>query len=172
VAPATTSSDDSDPPWALIIAILAVIAVGLIVALIVMKRNANRSKHDWQGAAASALRDADLTRDMLAGEARPDETEDPTRFNAVRDKVDTVATRFDQLATSAPNDEARRNAGAVAESLRGHFFALEAERLLQDAPTTPTAEQLATADATRRGRASDLDGAIAALRAFVTPTKR
>jgi hypothetical protein len=170
VAPAPVPEDESSPPWGAIIAILGVIAVGLIVALVLMKRGANRTKHDWQGSAASALRDAELTRDMLEGEARPDQSEDPARFTAVRDKVNTVANRFDQLATGAPDDDARRSAAGIAESLRGYFFALEAERLLHDAPTPPTADQLATADATRRGRAADLNTAIAQLRSAVTPT--
>jgi hypothetical protein len=164
------ANDDSNTPWGLILAILGVIAVALIVALVLMKRGANRTKHDWQGSAASALRDAELTRDMLEGEARPDQAEDPARFAAVRDKVNTVANRFDRLAANAPDDGARRSSAGIAESLRGYFFALEAERLLHDAPTPPSADQLATADATRRGRAADLDAAIAQLRSAVTPT--
>lgn len=169
VVPAPVPDDESSTPWGVIIAILGVIAVGLIVALVLMKRGSNRTKHDWHGVAASALRDAELTRDMLEGEARPDQSEDPARFSAVRDKVNTVANRFDQLAPDAPDDGTRRSAAGIAESLRGYFFALEAERLLHDAPTPPTADQLATADATRRGRAADLDAAIAQLRSAVTP---
>jgi hypothetical protein len=163
------SSGGSSTPWGWIIGILAVVAVGLIIALILMRRSSQQSKHEWQAAAASALPDAELTRDMLEGEARPGEPEDPARHNEVREKVDRVSTRFDQLATDAPNDDARRYAASVASSLRGYLFALEAEQLLRNAPTTPTADQLAAADATHRTRATDLDAALGALRAYVDP---
>jgi len=166
--PASTSSDSSTP-WGWIIAILAVIAVVLIVVLALLRRSSNRTKAEWKNAAASALRDADLTRDMLADEARPGEAEDARRVTAVRDAVERVASQFDQLATSAPNDEARRNSIAVATSLRGYFFALESEQMLHDAPTTPTADQLATADAAKRARAAELGAAVAAIRAYVAP---
>jgi len=166
--PASTSSDSSTP-WGWIIAILAAIAVVLIVVLALLRRSSNRTKAEWKNAAASALRDADLTRDMLADEARPGEAEDARRVTAVRDAVERVASQFDQLATSAPNDEARRNSIAVATSLRGYFFALESEQMLHAAPTTPTADQLATADAAKRARAAELGAAVAAIRAYVAP---
>ena len=137
--------------------------------MIVLRRNAQRAKQAWQAETLSALRDAELTRDMLEGEARPDQPEDATRQATVHDNVERVATNFEGLANRAPNDEARGNATAVASSLRGYLFALEAERLLRNAPTTPTAEQLATADATRRQRATDLDAALGKTRAYVDP---
>ena len=169
VPPASTSSDDSSAPWGWIIAILVVLAVGLIVVLAFLRRSSNRAKSEWKNAAASALRDADLTRDMLADEARPGEAEDARRLTAVRDAVERVASQFDQLATSSPNDEMRRSSTAVATSLRGYFFALESEQMLHHAPTTPTADQLATADATKRARAAELGAAVAAIRAYVAP---
>jgi hypothetical protein len=145
------------------------ILAALITMWVVIRQNANRDKGEWTDAAASALRDADLTRDMLAGEARPGDTEDATRLNAVRDTVERVATDFERLAVTAPDEDARRNSIALATSLRGYFFALQAEQLLHDAPTAPTGEQLAAADATRRTRVADLDSSIAAIRAYVTP---
>jgi hypothetical protein len=169
VAPPASTSSGSSTPWGWIIAILAVVAVALIVVLVLMRRSSNRTKAEWKNAAASALRDADLTRDMLADEARPGEAEDPRRVAAVRDAVERVASQFDRLATTAPNDETRQNSIALAASLRGYFFAMESEQMLHDAPTTPTADQLATADATKRARAAELGAAVAAIRAYVAP---
>ena len=145
------------------------IAGALIVVLVFVRRSANRAKSEWKNAAASALRDADLTRDMLADEAPPGVAEDATRLRAVRESVERVATNFDQLAANAPNDEMRRRSIGVATSLRGYFFALEAEQMLHNAPTAPTADQLGTADATKRARAVELDAAVAAIRAHVVP---
>jgi hypothetical protein len=134
------------------------------VFLVVRARAAGAAKRDWNVAAASALRDADLTRDMLAGEPRPDEAEDAARHHAVTDNVERVSARFEQLAGQAPDEEAHNSAAAVASSLRGYLFALEAERLLRGAPTPPTADQLGSADATRRARADELERALAAMR--------
>ena len=80
-----------------------------------------------------------------------------------------MSTRFDQLAADAPGDTERRDATSVATALRGYLFALEAERLLRDAPTPPTADQLAAADTTRRARTTDLDTGIAAMRTHLGP---
>ena len=79
--PVTTSDDDTSVPWGWIIAILAALAVVLVVVLVFMRRSSNRAKSEWKNAAASALRDADLTRDMLADEARPGEAEDARRLH-------------------------------------------------------------------------------------------
>jgi hypothetical protein len=170
-APATTdTTSDSSPPWGLIVAILALLVIALIVFLVVRARASGAAKRDWNAAAASAVRDADLTRDMLVGEARPGEPEDAARHHAVADNVERVSARFDQLAGQAPDDEAHRAAAAVASSLRGYLFALEAENLLRAAPTPPTADQLASADATRRARADELDRALAVMRQRTSPT--
>jgi hypothetical protein len=172
VAPASTSSGDSSTPWGWIIFILALVAIALIAGLVVLARNRNRAKKEWKDAAASSLRDADLVRDMLAGEARPGETEEATRVAAVRDNVERVSAKFDQLASTAPNDEMRDNSTSVASSLRGYFFALEAEQLLHGAPTSPTADQLAAADATKRARNADLQTAVERIRAYVSPARK
>jgi hypothetical protein len=167
VPAASTSGGSSSAPWGWIIAILAVIAVALIVALVFQRRSSNSAKSEWKNSAESALRDADLTRDMLADEARPGDAEDATRVTTVRDTVERVARQFDQLAASAPNDDMRRHSIDVATSLRGYFFALEAEQMLHNAPTTPTADQLGTADATKRARAAELGAATTAIRVYV-----
>ena len=58
-----------------------------------------------------------------------------------------------------PTARDRDSAAAVAASLRGLQFALEAETLLREG--SPTAEQLAQADLTHRTRAQELDQTIA-----------
>ncbi len=148
------------------------IAVALIIVLVFLKRSANQRKKEWNASATSALRDADLTRDMLAGEAEPGQPEDAARLTAVRSSVDRVATTFEQLAADAPSDGLRQRATSLASSLRGYLFALEAEQLLRRAPTPPSGEQLASADATKRARAADLDAAISGIRAEVVPEPR
>jgi hypothetical protein len=148
------------------------VAIALIAGLVILARKRNRAKKEWKDAAASSLRDADLVRDMLAGEARPGETEDTTRVGAVRDNVERVATRFDELASSAPNDDMRAGSTSVANSLRGYFFALQAEQLLHGAPTSPTADQLAAADATKRARNAELQAAIEKIRAYAAPAPK
>jgi hypothetical protein len=165
-APAsTTSTSSSSTPWGWIIGIaLGVLALALIIMLIVRRRGAAATQHDWQSAAHSSLRDAELTRDMLQGEAKPDQAEDAGRHAAVQSNVERVASRFEQLAAHAPNDASHRAAASVASSLRGYLFALEAERLLRGAPTPPSADQLLAADEARRARASELDDALTALR--------
>jgi hypothetical protein len=172
VAPATTSSSSSSTPWGWIVFALALVAFALIAVIVVLARNRGRAKKEWKDAAASSLRDADLVRDMLAGEARPGETEEATRVAAVRDNVERVSATFDQLAAGAPNDEMRDCSTSVASSLRGYFFALEAEQLLHGAPTSPTADQLAAADATKRARNADLQTAVEKIRAYVSPAHK
>jgi hypothetical protein len=172
VAPASTSSGGSSTPWGWIIFILVLVAIALIAVLVLAARSRNRAKKVWKDAAASSLRDADLVRDMLAGEARPGEAEEATRAAAVRDSVERVSGKFEQLASTAPNDEMRDSSMSVASSLRGYFFALEAEQLLHGAPTSPTADQLAAADATKRARNADLQAAVDKIRAYVAPARK
>jgi hypothetical protein len=170
VAPgAGSTTDNNSRAGRVIIGILAVLAVAAITAMIIVRRNAKRDKAEWTNLAASALRDADLTRDLLAGEARPGQPEEAARLTAVRDNVERVAANFDGLAVNAPAEDLRQHALGVANSLRGYFFALQAEQLLHSAPTPPTGDQLASADATKRMRTAELDAAIDAIRTYVTP---
>ena len=167
-APESTTSNSS-PAWGWIIAAVALGAIALIAVLVARRRSTKRDDAEWKSVAVPAVGDADLTRDMLSGEAPPGEAEDTARVTAMRATVDRVATTFDRLAAGAPNDDMHRISIAVSTSLRGYFFALEAEQMLHRAPTTPTAEQLASADATKRGRLGDFDVAVNAIRRYVTP---
>ena len=164
VAPTNSSSGSSSTPWIILIVALAVLAIGLIIVLVRMRQSRNRAEHAWRADAARTGDNAALARSMLDDEARPGEIEDATHRATVRDRVEAVAASLDRLAATAPDDSGRQSATNAAESLRGLAFAHEAERLLREAPTPPTADQLAGADHTRRTRAGELDAALARLR--------
>lgn len=169
VATPVNNGGTSNVPWALIVVALVLIAAALIGALIVARRRAAKNKDTWSAAAFSTLRDAELTRDQLEGEARPGQPEDPVRRRTVGDNVNRVAGRLEQLAAEAPNDDAKARASAVATSMRGFLYALTSDELLRSAPQTPTPDQLAAADEARRTRAADLDRSLGDLRAYVDP---
>jgi hypothetical protein len=167
IAPASASGGGSDTPWGWIIAALVVVAAALIAVLVRQRVVGKKNDEAWKADARNVLGDAELARDMLESEARPDQTEDPNRRATVHNNVENVALSLDRLAGSAPSKEEGADATAVAGSLRGYAFALEAERLLRDGPNAPTGDQLASADQARRTRAADLDRALGALRARV-----
>ena len=95
-----------------------------------------------------------------------------TQLPKVRAQGEDAARSLDRVAASAPDDQGRQATARVAESLRGVLFTLEAENLLRNGPTPPTAEQLAEADIARRHRSSDLDAALAQLDQFTRPPAR
>lgn len=167
IAPVSASSGGSDVPWGWIIAALAVVALALIAILVRRRVVGKRNEEAWKAEARNVLGDAELARDMLEGEARPGQDEDPARRATVRNNVENVGASLDRLASIAPTKEDAASATAVAESLRGYAFALEAERLLRDGPNAPTGDQLASADQARRTRDADLDRALGALRTRV-----
>jgi len=167
VAPVPSSGGGSDTPWGWIIAALVVVAAVLIAILVRRRVVGKKNEEAWKADARNVLGDAELARDMLEGEARPDQTEDPSRRATVHNNVENVAVSLDRLAATAPTKEDAADAAAVAGSLRGYAFALEAERLLRDGPNAPTGDQLASADQARRTREADLDRALGALRARV-----
>jgi hypothetical protein len=167
VAPAPSSGGGSDTPWGWIIAALVVVALALIAILVRQLVVGKKKDEAWKAEARIVLGDAELARDMLEGEARPDQVEDANRRATLHNNVENVALSLDRLAGTAPSKEEAADATAVAGSLRGYAFALEAERLLRDGPNAPTGEQLASADQARRTREADLDRALGVLRARV-----
>jgi hypothetical protein len=167
VAPVPSSGGGSDTPWGWIIAALVVVALALIAILVRQLVVGKKKDEAWKAEARNVLGDAELARDMLEGEARPDQVEDANRRATVHNNVENVALSLDRLAGTAPSKEEAADATAVAGSLRGYAFALEAERLLRDGPNAPTGEQLASADQARRTREADLDRALGVLRARV-----
>jgi hypothetical protein len=172
VTVSSTGSSSSSTPWALIVVLIAAAVVIIGVVLAGSRRRRTRATQQlWRTDATSALRDAELTRDMLESEARADQPEDPARRDALRGSVERAASQFEHLATLAPSDAPRQSARRVANALRGYLFALEAEQLLRTSATPPTAEQLATADSARRGRATDLETALAVIRVSVSASR-
>lgn len=113
-----------------------------------------------------ALTAAELARELVLTQSPED---DPQRRASVGVQVDEAVSALDRAADSAPGDEERALCARCAESLRGLAFAVEADHLMRSGGEHPTGEQLAAADAARRGRAAELDAALAQLRALTTP---
>jgi hypothetical protein len=149
----TTGEEDSSGLWLL----LAAFVVFGIVALVMVLRH-RRSAHaaaQWRRIARPAYDDAAMVRDLYAASAAT-----PGGGPATT-QVEDAATALDRAATNAPDKQRWEAAEATAAALRGLRFAIEAETLLHAG--TPTAAQLAEADATRRARTDDLDRAVAQL---------
>ena len=104
-------------------------------------------------------------RDLLrATEGQPI---DAARLTALRQRVDASGVELGNLAAAAPDDGARASVRGAEESLRGYLFALEAEQLLRDGATAPSAEALERADATRRSHAGALDDSLTRIDAIL-----
>jgi hypothetical protein len=149
-----------------------VIIVGLIglvavaIGLWLRSRAHKQAATAWRERARGAVADAKVARDLLYDAAG---TTDATRLATVRQQADTTAATLEDLSRSAPSDSSGAAAANVAQSLRSYGFALEAERLLRDGASAPTAAELEQADATRRGHAQTLDAAIAQLDTIAGP---
>jgi hypothetical protein len=83
--------------------------------------------------------------------------------------VDEAVDALERCADSAPDDITRGMCTRCAEGLRGLAFAVEADHLMRSGGEHPTGGQLAAADAARRNRAAELEGALMELKAAVTP---
>jgi hypothetical protein len=139
--------------------------IGLMIYLLVARRNRRRATLAWVPTARGALDNAVVARDLLVAEPS---TTDAAAHESVRTKVSEAAAMLDRVASDAPDDDARMASHDSAEALRGLLFAIEAERLLPGGRLPPTADQLAQADLNRRQREADLESAMARLRQHVT----
>ena len=101
------------------------------------------------------------------------EAEAPTYQLIAREaeRLRALGLSLNRIAESAPSDEATAAVNVVAENLRGLSFAQEAADLLRSGPMSPTGDQLALADQTSRTQLTQLDAAIAGLRAQVEPAE-
>jgi hypothetical protein len=143
----------------LIIGILAALAaIAVIAALILRNRQHKKGLAQWLIIARPARDNAVIARDLMTSATT--ERGAPTG-QPVTAQVDAAAAELDRAAADAPDDERRDASVAVATGLRGLQFALEAETLLRQGSTQPTADQLAQADTTHRQRAMELDQALA-----------
>lgn len=108
-----------------------------------------------------------MVRDRLVGGQHQTSAE----RSATSEQLQSVTTSLTRIANSAPSEEGRTAADVVAENLRGLSFAWEGASLLRTGPVPPTADQLAAADLTSRTQLSQLDAAVAGLRAQLMADK-
>ena len=144
----------------IVLAILLVVAV-ILVAVLFRRRTRRQAANDWRGTVLPAIVDARLAREsLLSGNATSD---NPELRGSVDIQVDRAARALEHATRYAPNEQAQNATDAVAESLRGLAFAIEADRLLRQGAASPSGMQLAEADEARRSRLSELDTALARL---------
>ena len=161
---ATTSSSSTAWGWVLL-AIVLVLAVGLVALLIARTRRQGRTA-DWQRSVLPAVAAAELARDLVLSQT---ETDDSQRRANVGVQVDEAVAGLERAATTAPDEASRALSTRAAEGLRGLAFAVEADHLMRSGGEHPTGEQLASADAARRNRSAELAAALAELKASITP---
>ena len=160
------SSSSSSTPWGwILLAVVVVLAAGFVALLIARSRRQGREA-DWQRSVRPAIAAAELARDLVVSQT---EADDQQRRASVGVQVDEAVDGLERCADSAPDDITRGMCTRSAESLRGLAFAVEADHLMRSGGEHPTGEQLAAADAARRNRAAELEGALMELRAAVTP---
>jgi hypothetical protein len=159
-----TSSSSTAWGWVLL-AVVLVLAVGLVVLLIARTRRQGRAA-DWQRSVVPAVAAAELARDLVLSQT---ETDDQQRRANVGVQVDEAVAGLERAATTAPDEASRAVSTRAAEGLRGLAFAVEADHLMRSGGEHPTGEQLAAADAARRNRSAELAAALAELKSFATP---
>jgi|SRR5664280_934156 len=142
----------------IVLAIMLVVAV-ILVAVLFRRRTRRQAANDWRGTVLPAIVDARLAREsLLSGSATSD---NPELRGSVDIQVDRAARALEHATRYAPNEQAQNATDAVAGSLRGLAFAIEADRLLRQGAASPSGMQLAEADEARRSRLSELDTALA-----------
>lgn len=143
---------------------MLVLLIILGIVLLVRSRSRRRALEAWSQEVEPVLAQATIVRGRLVGAQQ----ENPAERYATSEQLQSVTVSLTRIAGSAPSDEATTAANVVAENLRGLSFAQEAASLLRTGPVPPTADQLAQADHTSRTQLSQLDAAIASLRAAVS----
>jgi len=123
----------------------------------------------WQRSVRPAVTAAELARDLVLSQSEHD---DAQRRASVAAQVDDAVDGLERAAASAPDDVSRNLSERSAESLRGLAFAVEADHLMRSGGENPTGEQLAAADQARRHRRTELESALAELKAAVNPPRR
>ena len=144
----------------IVLAIMLVVAV-ILVAVLFRRRTRRQAANDWRGTVLPAIVDARLAREsLLSGNAMSD---NPELRGSVDIQVDRAAQALEHASRHAPDEQAQNATDAVAGSLRGLAFAIEADRLLRHGAGSPSGMQLAETDEARRSRLSELDAALARL---------
>lgn len=161
-------STSSSTLWLGILALVVLAVLGGTVAFFMANRRREQAAEAWTPPARAALESAILARDLLA--AQP--TGGDEALPRARAQAEDASVALDRTASAAPGDAQRAAAEAVATSLRGLSFAIEAENLMRTSPTPPSADQLAEADVVRRRRTGELDAALSQLRVATQPVAR
>ncbi len=163
---ATTPTKASQTPWLLIVLIVIVVVLIVVVLLLMRRRSARLAATQWRRSVSPALDDARLAREsLLSANAVAD---DPQIRGSVEVQVDRASRALEQAAVGAPDEVSQNSTSAVAGSLRGLAFAIEADRLLRHGAGAPTGAQLAQADEAKRARLAELDSALSRLAARVS----
>jgi hypothetical protein len=148
-----------------LLAVVVVLAIGLVALLIARTRKQGRTA-EWRRTVGPAVTAAELARDLVLSQTEHD---DAGRRAHVGAQVDEAVEGLERAAASAPDDMSRGLCTRCAESLRGLAFAIEADHLMRSGGEHPSGEQLASADAARRHRSTELDDALFDLKAALPP---
>lgn len=172
--PTTTTSTTqpkkatSSATWGwVLLAVVVTLAVLLVVLLIAWTRRQARVGA-WDRAVGPAVAAAELARDLVLSQT---EADDPQRRTGVGVQVDEAVDALERTAVDAPDEQHRALTMRAADGLRGLAFAVEADHLLRSGGQRPTGEQLASADAARRNRAAELEGALQELKLAIAPKR-
>jgi hypothetical protein len=165
--PATTttttgSSGVSGKTIALIVlAVIAALLVGLLVVLILRRRNRAQWQTEARGAVAEASGLAGVVSQGLAS------LEEPAFAARTWSDVDLRGARLHSqlqgLAARAPDEQAGAVVGGMDHDLQSLRSALDADRALRLGPPPPTAEQLGYSAAVVRQRLADFEQSLGSL---------
>jgi hypothetical protein len=147
---------------------VVIVLAAILVALLITRTRRQGREADWQRSAGPAVAAAELARDLVLSQTDAD---DQQRRASVGVQVDEAVTGLERAATTAPDDAGRALATRAADSLRGLAFAVEADHLMRSGGQHPTGDQLASADAARRNRATELRAALEQLKAAIVPSR-
>jgi len=156
----------SSTPWGLIALVVVIVLLIVLLLVLLRRRSARQAATEWHRAVAPALDDARLARESLLGANAV--SDDPQLRGAVEVQVDRAARALEGAAVGAPDEVSQGVTGAVASSLRGLAFAVEADRLLRHGASAPSGAQLAQADEAKRARLAELDTAVSRLAARIS----
>ncbi len=166
----TTSakSSSSSKTWGWILLAAVIVLAIVLVALLIARSRRQAEAADWRRTVRPAITAAELARDLVLSQT---ENDDQQRRAHVAVQVDEAVEGLERAAASAPDDVTRGMCTRCAESLRGLAFAIEADHLMRSGGEHPTGDQLASADAARRQRSSELDEALFDLKSALAPNK-
>ena len=162
---AAATSSSSSTAWGWVLLAVVIVLAAILVALLIARTRRQGRAADWQRSVGPAVAAAELARDLVLSQT---DTDDQQRRASVGVQVDEAVTGLERAAATAPDEANRALTERAAESLRGLAFAVEADHLMRSGGQHPTGEQLASADAARRNRATELAAALQQLKTAIT----